>query len=157
MGFGKDGRGAILYFSVEGSVGALGAQTAVALFGHAVEQDFRILKIEGTLVARDTVTGETLELWIADGDLTVAEIASALDSAGVKSDDPEGEPAYRPVFFLGATSGVVATPTIVEKSVRWTFSPPDGFTFVVYNPSTDALAAVRDVNFHLKVFGVWVR
>ncbi len=173
MGFGKDGKGAILREELSITLSTLGTDTGILMtggIGTTLAEDFRIIKTEysawvdgATFVAGDG----PLSIWIANGDLTLAEMTETLDLIGPldRSDRISMERAERYVTQLGVISFVEASSGIsqlfpadggiAEKTIRWTFSNGKGWSFLIFNEGT-ALTTGGVVHLRAKHFGVWV-
>ncbi len=164
MGFGKDGRGVIIKDTAsDNSVASLGARTVVSMGAIAVTEDFRMLKLQVWVFAELFVTGEAVLIGIADAELTVAEIAEALDAGGPldRNDNVANERAMRPVWLfedegVGLPSGDGAF-RFYEWKKRWTFSNPEGWQLFAYNPTGTALSAnAQLITTQQTAYGVWV-
>ncbi len=171
MGFGKDGKGAILRERVvSGALGALAAQDAVAFTGLVLTEDFRILKSEIIAFVSNLTPpeGSGLIFGIANGDLTAAEIEEAIEAAGPldRNDRIPTEQAERNVKTLGVITDVSVTGKtniirnnedgpMIESKHRWTYSNPEGWDWWIYNLggslTTGALLQLYAVH-----YGVWV-
>ncbi len=175
MGFGKDGKGAILRENTTVALSTLSGNTALKVDGAdlAITEDFRLMKSEifGNITGLTAGEGEGILLGLASDELTVAEIAAAINAAGPldRNDRASMEAAERPVWLIGAYSPAIGSPAspteghfvsdnggarIVHK-MPWTFSNPEGWVFFVMNTgsSLQTGASVRIVATH---FGVWV-
>lgn len=164
MGFGKDGKGVIIYHNDESVLGgALGAGNAGVIPmdpGTSIEEDFRLLKLQGCFHVANLAAGELVIIGIADGELTATEIQEALQASPVDSNDNlNNERAQRPVFPLAYLSGDEPSKMVdLEASVRWTFSDNEFVQWFVFNPSdTAAHAGALTVISFAKLFGVWVK
>ncbi len=171
MGFGKDGKGAILRERiVSGALGALAAQDLVAFSGLSVTEDFRILKSEIYAFVSNLTPpeGTGLIFGIANGDLSAAEIEEAIEAGGPldRNDRIPTEQAERNVKTLGAIVDPSVTGTTnvirnsengfpIESKHRWTYSNPEGWDYWIYNLggtlTTGALLQLYAVH-----YGVWV-
>ncbi len=104
MGFGKDGKGVIIYEDLQITVGNLASQAAVAAAGGiTLGEDFRMLKSEIHILMGDPgwgAIGDTVIIGIADGELSVGEIAQAINANGPtdRNDNLLTEQANRPVW-----------------------------------------------------------
>ncbi len=174
MGFGKDGKGAILREQVSLSLSTLAAQAAVLANGLQLDENFRILKSEITCVVTGLTTteGNGLILYLTNGDLSVTEVEECIEANGPlrPSDAVASERAERWVRRIGATRGTeVATEHVMANATggplldikpRWTFSrartaTEGGWNWVVYNDgiilTTGAVAHILATH-----YGVWV-
>ncbi len=169
MGFGKDGKGALIRESTSLDLGTLGAVTAIkADAALVIGDDFRLLKSEimATLERDLGGTDEAVLIGIADNELSVAEIAECLVANGPidRNDNLANERAMRPVWIIGQFRGVGAVETIhmglpiIHKGKPWTFSNPEGWTFFAFNPTGAALADTNtpEVKLFATHYGVWV-
>jgi len=166
-GFGKDGKGQILYDEVTISLGALGDNLAMKqTLPYVLEDDFRIIKMEwaGKMVGHTAGEGPMV-IVLADNELTPTEIAEAVNASPVdRNDNVALERAHRPVFQLGLSAGNGTTDIIskgngtefMEKTIRWTFSNPEGFTMAVVNQSGGGFTIGTIFVLHCKYYGVWV-
>ncbi len=164
MGFGKDGKGAIIYEKNIITLGALANATTKKADGQiALTEDFRLIKSEIMVVAQGVAAGDApLCFGIADNELTEAEIAEVMEQSGPvdKNDNLRSERAMRPVWplmYLGdGDEADVPQDGIYEKVLRWTFSDADGWVFFIHNDTGGALTTGAVVRFRAKHFGVWV-
>ncbi len=173
MGFGKDGRGAIVIEAREQALGTLASNTGLLIGTDvAITEDFRMLKTEISAVVHTNTLGElgSLELYLVEGKLSLAEAEAAIESEGPLSrHDPTKEAiAERPVFRVGAgpvgggttpkefhiADVMTGGPVCVAKP-RWTWGETSSWSWMVYNrgaaPTTGA-----SVNINAKSFGVWL-
>ncbi len=170
MGFGKDGKGQILWDISTITLGALAANDAVSVTqGSNLLEDFRILKTEyfiGTKFA-DNSEGPLL-IGMAAGGNTAAEIEEAIEAEPNDiSDTPEIEEVMRPVWpvtihILQSFSGTAEFSTVgknISEGVlnpRWTMPNPSGWSWWAYNLGT-LFTTGGLVEIAAKHFGVWVR
>ncbi len=169
MGFGKDGMGVIIKQSISQAILTLATDTGLLITAKpATLERFRMLKTEVYAnVEGLSEQGRSLSLWLADGDLSLAEIEEAIElTAGpLGPNDPVNAAiAERPVWFLGSVGGGTpsahvhdreANGTLCVLKPRWTFARTKSWNFVLYNigaaPTTGAT-----INLRVKNFGVWV-
>ncbi len=187
MGFGKDNKGAIIRETGTATLGTLAQNTALAI-GSAVttnlQSPFRILKTqvfaaieEISASAQDKSTGSGLLLGIANGELTVAEIAEAftVDGPTDRNERLQQEKAERGVFLIGmfkpaliaqgaadysGTTGDTGShhPNMQLEVVHkqpWTYLDPEAWQFFVYNIGI-ALNTGGKCKLVATHFGVWV-
>ncbi len=171
MGFGKDGKGAIIRENLTITLGGLASGSAITGTALVLGAPFRILKSEifahcDALTAGD---GQGLLLGIANGELSAADIAGCLTTNGpLDFNDRSGlETAERNVKVLSATefrdtaatsrsfSGEDGGPMITSKH-RWTYGAPEAWDWFVFNdgPTITTGAVVRIVVVH---FGMWIK
>lgn len=163
MGFGKDGKGAIIRELGTITLGALGSTVSVKSGSQlAIEEDFRIIK-SSVLLKVEGMTGNEgpVIIGIADNELTVAEISECLVTDGPlnRSDRGKQEEAERAVFPICIVQNENEMPNNgmpIEKTLRWTFSNTDGWTFFAFNMTTGALTTGGTVYFFATHYGVWV-
>ncbi len=171
MGFGKDGKGAILYDRVvSGGITALTNQDLVALNGSysgALLEDFRIIRMDYWMAIRGAQAIVLFDgpAWvgIADSRYTAAEIEECLESLVINRGNTEEEEAMRAVWPLemimipdpdtGDTSGLVRKGS---KNINWTFTNPNGWKYWVYNASGVNFITGSTLELQAKIFGVWV-
>lgn len=166
MGFGKDGKGAILRENQVITLSTLANGTAIKAASQlAIAEDFRIIKSEYFMSYEGFTQGEgPVYIGIADNELSVAEIAECVGAEGPldRNDNLATERANRPVWLLAQLTVDKAYGTLTpdgmpyEKVLRWTFSNADGWTFFAINKSGSALTTGTVIYVHAKHFGVWV-
>lgn len=168
MGFGKDGKGVIIREIVDITVGALAdnsciKQTAGGL-GSDLNEDFRLIKTEYYIHANGWQAGEgPVYVGVANNELTTTEIAESLTISGPqdRSDRLNEEKATRATWLFGSinASDAYRTPEGTppqEKSLRWTFTAGDGWTWFAHNNSGGTLTTGLVIRIIAKHFGVWV-
>ncbi len=175
MGFGKDGKGAILKEQVTLTVGALAARDLVlANSGIALDADFRILKsiVTATIVGVTSSEGNGVVLYMTQGELDEAEVEANIETNGPLSpgDRDLQEIAERWVRPIGITLGTEVSTEhvfrnetgggILEIKPRWTFrrrrtATEGGWNWALYN---DGVALTSGATLHLLAthYGVWV-
>ncbi len=173
MGFGKDGKGIILRETVVLTPGALAAGAVVKHTGGVILQttSFRILKTEYFVSQQGAFAGEGDEIivGIANGALTTAQIAEALNADGPDDrNDPDKEEADRAVWLKGPQikETQLAADTYGEPvpnngmpmsfSLKWTFTPTEGWDWFAFNPLSGALTTGSVFNITATHYGVWV-
>ncbi len=171
MGFGKDGKGEIITETKQQALGTLGNVTAITVATPLVmAEDFRIIKTEmaALVTGLTTAEGQGLMIGIANGALTVAQIAEAISAQGPlnRNDRARQEFAMRFVKLLATIAGGDNASTVkrfenaegggmISETIRWTFSSPEGWQFFVWNNGV-ALTTGSSVRLQAKHFGVWV-
>ncbi len=172
-GFGKDGRGVIIHENRSQAIGTFLTLTALLIGTKLNMTDaFRMLKSEiyVTISGLTAGDGEKMALYLAHGDLSIAEIKNALELAGPLSrGDIEGaRRANRPIFLAGQFSAdevgttshltdLVTGSHVAVMKPRWTF--PDGgvgWNWVLWNFSTATVASGATIAIQSKCYGVWV-
>ncbi len=149
MGFGKDGTGVIIGESRAFALATLDADAGAFITTklNTLER-FRMLKsrmvsnVEG-LTAAD---GESLTLWLADGDLSIGEVEAAIEVDGPlgPNDTVPAAVAERAVFYVGAydvkanqTEGFLRDKEGAGYAAmvkpRWTFGRTKSWNWVIYN------------------------
>lgn len=169
MGFGKQNTGVILRHSSEGvSLGTLSNSTALKIDtpgGDDLTEDFRLLKMLLNGVVENMAAADCVQIGICSNELTVAEIAEALQCGGPKdrNDRLNEERATRPVWILATYYGdgsgmgsVINNGLPIESKPRWSFSAPEGFTLFAYNPLDHALTTGADFSYTATSYGVWL-
>ncbi len=139
--------------------------TSGGLSGNATE-DFRVLKSEGfSAIAGLTIGNGALALYMVNGELGLAEIEEAIEQNAPqdRNDRLAQERAERWVRLVGvyvpSGSGSVATLNgtgLLKFNPRWTFSDPEMWDWVVYNPTQSALDTGAVVGTKITNYGVWV-
>ncbi len=175
MGFGKDGKGAIVKEQTSITLGALAGQGyAQVNSGVLLDMDFRILRSDITCVVNGLTSteGNGLILYMSQGDLTSAEAEVNIEQNGPNrlGDKILEEVASRWVRRVGITQGAeVVTEHVflnkyggglLELEPRWTFrrgrtAVDGGWNWGVYNDGTILTtgATARILATH---YGVWV-
>ncbi len=172
MGFGKDGKGQILYESAinSGALGALASKDVIEFGGsyhEVLEEDFRILKCEywmGTASAQAIVVADgPIIVGLSAANLQAADIEATFEAVPINRGDILLERTMRPVwplemFELFDPDIGVGYNQVVKGSFnpRWTFQNPDGWTWWIYNVSASALVSGSGLTIFAKFFGVWV-
>ncbi len=172
MGFGKDGKGAIIREVATITIGALAAGAAVKHTGGAVLQttSFRILKTKYFLVMSTAFQGEFDQVLIgmANGALSVTEIAESISSNGPddRNDRAGMETAERAVFLVAQmrepsaqANGIneaIGDNLALNENFRWTFTPTEGWDWFAFNPLGGAITTGAVVKIFAKHYGVWV-
>ena len=172
MGFGKDGKGAILSQALSQDLSTLGANTAIIISTNlATVERFRMLKAEISATILNGTGAELggIELYLADGDLTVAEIEATIETNGPlgPNDIVTSNIAMRPVYRVGGVPlGVAGASdalhilgegggTMMTVKPRWTFASVKSWNWVIYNSGL-ILTTGSTVNIRARLFGVWV-
>lgn len=166
-GFGKDGKGQILYSEVSGSAITLAnANTVEKLLTLAATEDFRLLKAELYLCIAGIAAGnadDPILVGIADAELSATEIEEALKATPTdRNDNALLERTHRPVWPLGwlMPDGITADSATrygtFTWSQRWTFSGDDGWCLWYYNLGDANMAGTPELHCLCKWYGVWV-
>ncbi len=164
MGFGKDGTGAIIRERIVIVTGTLASATAILSTSGgvgAMQEDFRILKSEITVQVENSVGDESVMIGLANGELSIGEIAQCLNVDGPvdRNDRLAVEQAERAVWTIcnaGNASRLPNDGLPIEFKPRWTFSDPEAWNFFAFNQSETALGTSMTVTMIVKHFGVWV-
>ncbi len=173
MGFGKDGKGVMIRESRNQLLGTLANSTGIIVGTKLVmTTSFRMLKSKLTAFTEVLTAGQGagLELWLATGDLSLAEVEEAIEVAGPldRADRGRDEQVTRLVWKVAVSipDGITAThlqmqghksaSPIIEFEPRWTFGEDAGWNWVIYNRDGDALADLAEFRIHATHFGVWV-
>ncbi len=170
MGFGKDGKGVIITQADIITLSTLANNVLIKQASPlAIGEDFRLIKMEISAHIVDLTTTEVpIHLYVVDDELSVSEIAEAIVAGGPldRNDRVAREQAERPVFLLGSFNpgagthgsllGAKAQEGIVEKTIRWTFSNPEGWSIAAMNQSGATLTTGAVIRFVAKYFGVWL-
>ncbi len=172
-GFGKDGKGQILWDVVTLTLGTLASQDVISVgsvTGLNLREDFRILKTQYFIHfapgAFDALEGPLL-VGMAAGGLTAALIEEAIESTpNDRNDYPEIEEVMRPIWPLDSLFLSVDTTNnastgnrlvaVDEFNPRWTMPSPDGWVWWAMNRSAGALSDLGTLIITAKHFGVWV-
>ncbi len=172
MGFGKYGKGTILYDHINGQpLGALAGLDCVLLpnnyDGGVLVEDYRIIRMDywigiPTAQAIVILDGPIL-IGIAQGNQNAAEIEECVEAVVLNRGANEEELSMRPVWplemFILPDPDLQVNELLVKKgsiNLRWTFPNPDGWVFWAYNQNSNALITGSFVNAFFKMFGMWV-
>ncbi len=174
MGFGKDGKGAIVKEQTSLALAGLAGQDFVAATsGVVLDMDFRILKTDVTAVARGLTSGEGggLILYLFEGDLSAAEAEVNIEQNGPVrlGKQIEEELASRWIRRVGILDNGVETERIfrdnsnsglMEIKPRWTFrrgrtGADGGWNWGVYNSGVTVTTGII-LDIVCTHYGVWV-
>ncbi len=176
MGFGKDGKGAIVKEQTNLSLGALAGQdTVLASSSVVLDADFRILKSEITCVLRGmtSLEGQGLKLYMTNGSLSSTEVEESIEQNGpLRRGDPVAEAiAERWVRQVGITVGPTVNETervfrgegnsgLMTIKPRWTFQrgrtgSEGGWNWVIYNSGV-SITAGGSGDLVATHYGVWL-
>ncbi len=172
MGFGKDGKGAIIrQFLDPVSLGAIATGIAITFGNVVIEDDFRLLKSEVMcgITGGDAGEAEGVMLGLCNGELSTTEIAECLRAMGPvdRNDRLREERAMRQCHSLGVgvKTGVASTEVVFRDKITnapmcidkfpWTYSNPEGWDFFLYNQGP-AIATGSNVYLQATHYGVWV-
>ncbi len=176
MGFGKDGKGAIVKEQVALTLAGLAGQDAVLADSSVLlDQDFRILKSDITAVARGmtSLEGQGLILYMTQGILTAAEVEANIELRGPirMGEKIDEEVASRWVRRVGILVGPTVNETervfrnkynggLLSINPRWTFrrgrtAAEGGWNWVVYNSGV-TITTGGTVEILATHYGVWV-
>ncbi len=170
MGFGKDGKGVMIREDTTHTLGTLAAATGILVTNggmiDALQEDFRILKTEGSSAIQGLTAGEGgLSLYMINGELSLAEAEAAIELNGPqdRNDRVSQEFAGRWVRFVGvyvptgngAQASLHGTGSMDFKP-RWTFSDPEAWNWMVYSNNAGPITTGAIVRQKLTHFGVWV-
>ncbi len=176
MGFGKDGKGAIVKeFTSFALAGLAGQDLILANAGVSLDQSFRILKtiLTATLTGITSLEGAGLMLYMTTGDLTEPSVEANIEQNGpVSRGDPAAtEVAGRWVRLVAVSPN--ATVNLTERSMlnehggailtvkpRWTFirrrtATEGGWNWGIYNNGV-TLTTGTTCRIAATHYGVWV-
>ncbi len=174
MGFGSDGRGAIISETRTQALGALAANVGIFIGTKlAITDDFRMMKseIQAMIAGLTAIDGAGLSLYLVDGDLSLAEAEAKIELNGplARDDVIGGEVSMRPVFLIGATEEGDETKTVrtfVDKKTgapvclakpNWTFHDNGkGWNWMVYNSTSVSVASGATVAIASTSWGIWL-
>ncbi len=172
MGFGKDGKGVIIREARTQALGGLANATGIIIGANlALTDSFRMLKSVGHFHIDGLTAGQAggLTLWLANGDLSLAEAEAAIELSGPldRSARTENEIAQRFVKIVGAVidpdmgddestfrDAHTGAPVIITKP-RWTFGQTTAWNWIVYN-NGEVITTGATVRIRTQNFGVWV-
>ncbi len=168
MGFGKDGKGTIIVEANMITLGALADDAAILADGSlTIGEDFRILKSELFVGTNETIAAGDGPIYfgVANGELSVAEIAEALVQSGPqnRNDAARTEQAMRKIEILAVFgpgqnngTGDLAWKGPIVTKPRWTYSDPEGWNYFAFNQSGGVLVTGTVLRYRAKHYGVWV-
>ncbi len=170
MGFGKDGKGAIIRERITLTAGNLAAAGVVKhTSGLTLGEDFRILKIKYhlTLQGNFGALGDQVIVGFANGELSTSEISNCINTDGPNdsNDRLNTEQAERAAWLwhqiVGSSTTVpnaaLEDGRVLEQTPRWTFSNPEGWAWFLYNPLGGALTSGLVISVNATYYGVWVK
>ncbi len=160
------------------ALATLADQAAIGFSVLTLSEDFRILKSEivaGIVNLDDEENVVGLQLGIANGELSAAEIAQALVAQGPvdANDRLAQERAERWVKILSAAENVPTPPIsgrttadamfkgddggpVIRSKDRWTYHDPEGWQFFIFNNTGGSLATGATARLTATHYGVWV-
>ncbi len=176
MGFGKDGKGAIVKEKTSITLAALAADDLVMVDSAVVlDMDFRILRSDITAVARGitSLEGQGLILYMVEGEINEGLAEANIEQNGPLrlGDQSDEEIASRWVRRVAITLGPTVNETervfrnkygggLLEMTPRWTFrrartGTEGGWNWGVYNSGV-LLTTGASVDLLATHYGVWV-
>ncbi len=176
MGFGKDGKGAIVKENSGFSLGALAAgDLALSSSSVQLDMDFRILRsdITAVITGATSLEGVGLILYMTEGDLDDAQAEANIEQNGPVrlGQQVEEEIASRWVRRVAITTGPTVNETervfknkygggLLSMEPRWTFrrgrtATEGGWNWACYNDGV-LLTTGAVVNILATHYGVWV-
>ncbi len=171
MGFGKDGKGAIVRSQVAGgALGALGSSDAVAFASITLGEDFRVLKsiVYATIDSLTASEQGLFGLYMCNGALSAAEVEEAIEADGPtdRNDANSRERAERQVHLIGVARKTDAAAVFIQfespegglimtDKFRWTYSDPEGWLWAIYNMGT-GITTGATLQLRATHYGVWV-
>ncbi len=172
IGFGKDGKGAIIREDITFTIGTLAGKTGLFATGGGLSgtlgEDFRILKTEAHgLEIGAPALEESLELYLLNGELSLTEAQEAIEVDGPtdRNDRLNTEHVERWVRYVGEfqdITGLASSRLLIGDGnpitvlPRWTFSNPEGWEWMVYNPTGSNRVTGGVVSLKATHYGVWV-
>ncbi len=171
MGFGKDGKGVMIREFKSQALGTLASNTGIFIGTViALTDDFRDLKIEGTAHIEGLTAGEGtgLQLYLVDGQHTLAEAEAAIEATGPLGSNQslEAEIAQRFVKLVAVVDAAKADTKVRlfgeaggpmwTTNPRWTFSNTDRWKWMLYNMS-GALQTGATFDMMVTHYGVFIR
>lgn len=153
-------------FQASGSLGTLGNGTvlAIPLLPQSFAEDFYCISAKAQLALHGVTTGEgPIGVGYNHDDLTVAEVAEALDASMTDPDDIIArERARRPVRMAGSFPTIAIDEVLndgvpLKTPIRMMIGDGHSLTGYVQNRSGTALTTGATVLFDGVLFGRWVR
>ncbi len=171
MTFGKDNKGVIIRESRTQALGALGISTGIIIGTKlATLERFRMLKSElmVTITGLTSGQGTGLNLYLVDGDFSLAEFEAAIEGNGpLGPNDAIQEPiSERFEKWCGSTENQSGSESelqvrnedkggLLTVMPRWTFARTKSWNWILYNAGA-VLTTGATVFVKAKSFGVWV-
>ncbi len=159
MGFGKDGKGVIIWDNSSiGALSTLAGVTGIVAAGPVLTEGFRQLKSQIWPALTGLTNGEGVWFGIAAADMSLTNVEAAIESAVLtRGDVIANKNAQLPVWPLHLFIGGDEQAVHLEMKLGWTFPEESGgWQWWVYNPSAGALATGAGMRVVAKHFGVWV-
>ncbi len=152
-------------FADQLALGTLNADTVVKVQPLTFGEDLFVLSVDVAAALRDGVATEgPLEVGLAHGDLTVAEVEENLQAEVTDPDDIIArERSRRPVRRLGTFPGLSTHEVIhggepLRLPCRFSVGDGHGLSFWAANRSGSALTVgAANLRFHGTIFGLWQR
>ncbi len=169
MGFGKDGKGAIIRETATITIGTLADSAAIKSAALSITDDFRILKsvVTAHIIGLTTGEGDGYLLGMCNDDLSDLAIAAAVSADGPlnRSDRDKAELAERWVKIIAMLDGNgvageerfrgEGNSMLIDVKPRWTFTKGVGWAWFLFNngaaPTTGGVVRVQATH-----YGVWV-
>ncbi len=176
MGFGKDGKGAILREQSSQALGALAANTGILMAGMTLTEDFRLLKSEITALIVGLTAAEStgLQLYLVQQALTLAQAEACIEANGPsgREDRPGEEQAERFVRLIGIANDDGGGDSNVQMiggddgdqgvimriKPRWTFPNVDSavsWNWMIYNHGV-VITTGSTMKLLATHYGVWL-
>ncbi len=176
MGFGKDGKGAIVKEQTSITLGAIAAKDLVTgASAVQLDMDFRVLRsdITATMIGMTSLEGAGLILYMAEGSLSSAEQEANVEQNGPLrlGDQTEEEIASRWVRRVATSPNDTVNNTermmvneygghLIKFEPRWTFrrgrtATEGGWNWSAYNDGV-ALTTGGSIEILATHYGVWV-
>lgn len=167
MGFGKDGKGQVLWDTGTATLSTISSKTLEflnAAYDEALTHDFRQIKMEYNFsILNGTVDQGPLVVGMVPSGTDATTLEAILEATITGPDEivELAESNGIPVWIFGllytTTEGVGQTHLSGEKTIRWTFHDQGGWDYFVYNLQTSTYATGSVFQFFNKIFGVWVK
>ncbi len=131
---------------------------------YEITEDFFVLSVDTLATIRDATAGEVpIILGWADDNLSVAEIAEAIDATPAGPNDIiQMERTRRPVRLIGQftspdTHTELANGDMIRTKIRRSVASGRGMTFWAQNKSGATLTTGASITFTNKYYGYWQR
>ena len=136
------------------TISTLAAKTAITGSDKTPTQNFAPALYQGVFSAKGGAADEPIAVYIADGDLTQAEVEAAIEAAPLHNRDTLGEQTDRAVQLLGMISS--ERPLHLELGNRLPmFRENIGWEIWFYNPSFAAMTTGMIASGQMWVYGRW--
>lgn len=163
-GFGKQGKGFILYSRIEWSATIASGNHCAVQAIVTLSKPFRVLKTEYflELTAKNAAEGPVV-IGLHDSNLSATEVEEHYQASPDPDDPVECEEMVRPVFAMTGFGNKGGTECLSSRSgdafqelkMRWSFN--DSISMHMYDIDGNGITATTTIQGLIKFYGVWVQ